>query len=99
MFAALATSRTEAAFAPADSMLYQHRARLAGLAARSRVPVMWGLKDHAEAGGLMAYSVNLPDLARRAARVRPLFRDRVPKRRASPRPLLRLHPAEGPLPR
>ena len=67
VFAALATSRTEAAFAPADSMLYQHRARLAGLAARSRVPVMWGLKDHAEAGGLMAYSVNLPDLARRAA--------------------------------
>jgi len=67
VFAALATSRTEAAFAPSDSMFYQHRDRLAELAAKHRVPVMWGLKDHAEAGGLMAYSVNLMDLTRRAA--------------------------------
>jgi putative ABC transport system substrate-binding protein len=67
VFATLATSRTEAAFAPSDSMFYQHRDRLAELAAKHRVPVMWGLKDHAEAGGLMAYSVNLMDLTRRAA--------------------------------
>ena len=28
---------------------------------------MWGLREHAEAGGLMAYSTNIVDLARRAA--------------------------------
>jgi len=48
-------------------MLYQHRARLAHLAAKSRLPAMWGLREHAEAGGLLAYATDLNDLARRAA--------------------------------
>ena len=66
-FAALTTARTDAIFVPLDSMFYQHRARLAQLAAKSRLPAMWGAREHAEAGGLMAYSTNLVDLARRAA--------------------------------
>jgi ABC-type uncharacterized transport system substrate-binding protein len=54
-------------FFPPDSMFYQHRVRLAQLAAKTRLPAMWGLREHAEAGGLMAYSTDLNDVARRAA--------------------------------
>jgi len=66
-FASLTTARPDAIFIPADSMFYQHRARLTQLAAKTRLPAMWGLRDGAEAGGLMAYSTDLNDLARRAA--------------------------------
>ena len=66
-FAELTTARPDAIFAPLDSMFFQHRDRLAHLAAKSRLPAMWGAKEHAEAGGLMAYGTNLPDLASRAA--------------------------------
>src|SRR5262249_61541984 len=67
VFAGFATPHPEAIYVSADSMFYQHRARLAQLAAKSRLPAMWGLRDYAEAGGLMAYSTDLHDLARRAA--------------------------------
>jgi ABC-type uncharacterized transport system substrate-binding protein len=67
VFAALTAARPDAIFVPADSMIYQHRVRLARLAAKSRLPSMWGLRENAEAGGLMAYATNLDDLARRAA--------------------------------
>ena len=66
-FAGLTTARPDAIFVPLDSMFYQHRVRLAHLAAKSRLPAMWGLREHAEAGGLMAYATDLNDLARRAA--------------------------------
>jgi len=48
-------------------MFFQHRARLAQLAAKTRLPAMWGLREYAEAGGLLAYATDLNDLARRAA--------------------------------
>jgi ABC-type uncharacterized transport system substrate-binding protein len=66
-FAALTASRTDAIFITTDSMFYQHRVRLAQLVAKSRLPAMWGLRDHVEAGGLMTYATDLHDLARRAA--------------------------------
>jgi ABC-type uncharacterized transport system substrate-binding protein len=66
-FAALTTARPDAIFVPNDSMFYQHRVQLARLALKSRLPSMWGLRENAEAGGLMAYATNLDDLARRAA--------------------------------
>ena len=66
-FAALTTARPDAIFVLPESMFYQHRARLAHLAAKSRLPAMWGAREHAEAGGLMAYGTNVVDLARRAA--------------------------------
>ena len=68
-FATLTAAHADAIFAPADSMFYQHRVRLAQLAAKTRLPAMWGLGDHALAGGLMSYSTDLHDLARRAAAV------------------------------
>jgi putative ABC transport system substrate-binding protein len=42
-------------------------ARLAELAAKSHRPAVYELKDHAEAGGLMAYGPSIPDMDRRAA--------------------------------
>ena len=66
-FAALTTAHVNALFIPADSMFYQHRTRLAQLVANTRFPAMWGLREQAEAGGLLAYATDLNDLARRAA--------------------------------
>jgi putative ABC transport system substrate-binding protein len=66
-FAAMTTAHVNAIFIPADSMFYQHRTRLAQLAANTRLPAMWGLREQAESGGLLAYATDLNDLARRAA--------------------------------
>ena len=66
-FAKLIAARVDAVFLSADSMFYQHRVRLAQLVAKTRLPAMWGLREYARAGGLMAYSTDLDDLARRAA--------------------------------
>ena len=66
-FAAMTTAHLDAIFVLADSMFFQHRARLAQLAAKTRLPAMWGLREYAEAGGLLAYATDLNDLARRAA--------------------------------
>jgi putative ABC transport system substrate-binding protein len=37
------------------------------LALVARLPTMHGFREHVEAGGLMAYGANFPDLFRRAA--------------------------------
>ena len=44
-----------------------HRERIVGLAARHRLPAMYGLTAFVDAGGLMAYGASLRDLYRRAA--------------------------------
>jgi putative tryptophan/tyrosine transport system substrate-binding protein len=49
------------------AFLFTHRTRLADLAISSRLPAISGLKEYVEAGGLMSYGADLPDLYRRAA--------------------------------
>ena len=44
-----------------------HRARIAELAARSRLPAIYGYRQMVEVGGLMSYGPDVPDLHRRAA--------------------------------
>jgi len=44
-----------------------HRTEIVELAVKSRLPVIYDRGDYVEAGGLMFYGVNLPDLDRRAA--------------------------------
>jgi putative tryptophan/tyrosine transport system substrate-binding protein len=44
-----------------------HRIRVKTLALAARLPTIHGLRDHVEAGGLMSYGPNVPDLLRRAA--------------------------------
>jgi ABC-type uncharacterized transport system substrate-binding protein len=67
VFAAMKAAHCDALFVPVDGLFYQHRIRLASLAAKSRFPAMWGHREHAAAGGLMSYGTDLDDLARRAA--------------------------------
>jgi putative ABC transport system substrate-binding protein len=44
-----------------------HRARLADLALKHRLPGMFGSKENVEAGGLMSYGADLNDMVQRAA--------------------------------
>jgi len=44
-----------------------HRVRLVELAARSRLPAIYGYREMVEAGGLMSYGPYFPDMYRRAA--------------------------------
>ena len=48
-------------------MFYAERTRIAELAAQSRQPAIYGAKEFAEAGGLMAYGINIRESFRRAA--------------------------------
>ena len=66
-FSALAQERAEALLVAADSMFIIHRARLAELAAKNRVPAMYGIREHVEAGGLMSYGPSTVANYRRAA--------------------------------
>jgi putative ABC transport system substrate-binding protein len=66
-FATMTKEQADAVIVLVDSMLVQHRTRLADLAAQSRLPAVYGLDDHAEAGGLLAYGPNVTDLHRLAA--------------------------------
>jgi putative ABC transport system substrate-binding protein len=66
-FAAMTRERAEALLVVADSTFLTHRARLAELGAKSRLPTMYGAREHVEAGGLMAYAVNMADFIGRAA--------------------------------
>jgi len=66
-FAAMAREGAGALLVVPDSIFGLHRARLQDLAAKSRLPAMYGLREHTEAGGLMSYAVDLRDSFRRSA--------------------------------
>jgi putative ABC transport system substrate-binding protein len=51
---------------PANMFLREHR-RLVDLAARNRLPAVYTSREFVDAGGLMSYGANQPDLFRRAA--------------------------------
>jgi len=66
-FSAMTKERAGGVIILTSSMFYDQRTRIAELAARSRLPAIYSVKDYAEAGGLMAYGVNLGESFRRAA--------------------------------
>jgi putative ABC transport system substrate-binding protein len=66
-FAAMAKERVEALLVVVDAMFILHRTRLADLAARSRLPAVYGTRESVEAGGLMSYGPSVRDLFRRSA--------------------------------
>ena len=66
-FAAMARERAGAAIVVVDPLLNDQRARVVDFAAKGRLPVVYGVREGAEAGALMAYGANLADLFRRAA--------------------------------
>jgi putative tryptophan/tyrosine transport system substrate-binding protein len=66
-FSAMTKERAGGVIILTSSMFYDQRTRIAELAARSRLPAIYTVQDYAEAGGLMAYGVNLGESFRRAA--------------------------------
>ena len=50
-----------------DAEFTAHRARIAELALKNQLPTVFGLREQAEAGGLMAYGPSFEELYRRAA--------------------------------
>ena len=66
-FAAMAKERVGALLVLSDAIFGSHRTRLADLAARSRLPAAYGVRESVEAGGLMSYGPSFLDLHRRAA--------------------------------
>jgi putative ABC transport system substrate-binding protein len=66
-FKAAARARASALFVIEEGTLFPHRARILTLAAQYRLPAASQFRDFAEAGGLLSYGPNLPDLFRRAA--------------------------------
>jgi putative tryptophan/tyrosine transport system substrate-binding protein len=74
-FSVLVQKRVQALTVFQDGMFLAQGPLIIALAARSRVPTMYGLTDLARAGGLMGYGVNLPGMYRHAAS----FVDRILK--------------------
>ncbi len=66
-FAAMTRARTHALFGSAGVLTFEHRKTLVDLAAKNRIPAMWGHRQFVDAGGLMSYAVNWYDQLRRAA--------------------------------
>jgi putative ABC transport system substrate-binding protein len=66
-FAAATKRRANALFVIGNAVYFVHRAQLVELAAESRLPAIYGLKEFVVAGGLVAYGVDIRDSARRAA--------------------------------
>jgi putative tryptophan/tyrosine transport system substrate-binding protein len=59
--------RADALFVVLDPLINNNRLPIATLALGARLPTMHGLRDLVEAGGLMSYAANFPDLFRRTA--------------------------------
>jgi putative tryptophan/tyrosine transport system substrate-binding protein len=66
-FAAMTRERAGALVVLADGIFTNQVRQIAALAAKMRLPSIYGLREYVEAGGLMVYSANPLDLERRAA--------------------------------
>ena len=66
-FSAMTRERAGALVVLPDAIFQNERTRIAGLAAKARLPAMYAWREAVDAGGLMAYGANVPDIFRRAA--------------------------------
>jgi putative ABC transport system substrate-binding protein len=71
----LASKRVDYVVVPADAMYLNERRRIAELATSAKLPTVYAFREHAEAGGLISFGVDLREQFRRAAR----YVDRVLK--------------------
>src|SRR5262249_39720085 len=58
--------RADALYVAGDPLVTTNRNRIAILAVGARLPTIHGNRENIDAGGLMSYGPNLPDLRRRA---------------------------------
>lgn len=66
-FELLASARVQAVVVQVDGLFFNERQNVAELAARSRLPAIYGFRDHVDAGGLISYGVNLAECFHRSA--------------------------------
>jgi putative ABC transport system substrate-binding protein len=66
-FVAMTRGRADALFVPADIIFVRHAEQMADLAARHRLPTMFGFREHVVTGGLMSYAASFTVMFRRAA--------------------------------
>ena len=66
-FAAMRSQRAGGVLVLRDSLFLAQRTQITALATKSHLPAVYGLREHAEAGVLMAYGASLPPMYRRAA--------------------------------
>jgi putative tryptophan/tyrosine transport system substrate-binding protein len=59
--------RADALYVVAEPLLSGNHVRISTLALGARLPTLLGIRDYVEAGGLVSYGPNTPDLFRRAA--------------------------------
>jgi putative tryptophan/tyrosine transport system substrate-binding protein len=59
--------RADALYVVAEPLLSSNHVRISTLALGARLPTLLGIRDYVEAGGLVSYGPNTPDLFRRAA--------------------------------
>ena len=66
-FSAMTSERADAFIVLPSPMLFGEYGRIVSLAASSHLPAMYQAREFVDAGGLMSYGANLPDLFRRTA--------------------------------
>jgi len=66
-FVAMSRERADALFGAPGVLTFEHRKTVVSLAAKSRIPTLWGHRQFVDVGGLMSYAVNFYDQCRRAA--------------------------------
>jgi putative tryptophan/tyrosine transport system substrate-binding protein len=66
-FAAIRRDRADALIVLPSPMLFGEYRRIVSMAANSRLPAIGAAREFVDAGGLMSYGANLPDLSRRSA--------------------------------
>jgi putative tryptophan/tyrosine transport system substrate-binding protein len=66
-FSDMTRARVGALTVLGGAIFFNERRRLVDLAAKNRLPTVYSFRDYVDAGGLMSYGANLPDLFRRAA--------------------------------
>jgi putative ABC transport system substrate-binding protein len=67
IFLAMAQEGTDAVLVSGEGDLYAHRQLIVELAGKHRLPTMCPYRDYVDAGGLMAYTVDLAELLRQLA--------------------------------
>jgi putative tryptophan/tyrosine transport system substrate-binding protein len=60
-------SRADALFVSPEPLAFVNRVRINTLALGQRLPTMHGIREYVDAGGLMSYGANLPEMFRRCA--------------------------------
>jgi len=66
-FSAIRKSRLDALLVAPAPMLFEARGQIVAHAARSRLPAVYPWREAVEAGGLVSYATNFPEMYRRAA--------------------------------